>query len=323
MTVGTNGLMFPVAVLVASLMQHILAWRLKSSIPAARFVAIDDCPGASYGVLESQTDFTNIASQFSRDPHRRVKTACTLLQCLNLVALVLLATAAFSQTAFTDKFDAGQLNHDIWFAQHGDAPDNKPGNRYGAFEPDQLDFSQGMIRLAVSQTFQGPKAVSRSSEIISQGLYGYGTYTFVMRMASTSPTHDGAAKVVSGSCSAAFLLWKNSLTEIDIEYLGNQPNSLFFSSWIDRNHKNTIEAHVGNVAEGMHKYDIVWKPGMVQWYLDGKLVATSTKFVPTHPATIRINHWGTHNPGWGGLATASTNRYMYVKSASFAPWEAK
>jgi len=240
-----------------------------------------------------------------------------------MLMIAVLTTSVFSQTAFTDRFDACKLDTNLWFPQHGDAPDNKPGNRYGAYHPDQLDFSQGEMRLAVSQTFEGPKAVSSSSEIISKGLYGYGTYEFVMRMASTSPTHDGAGRVVPGSCSAAFLLWENSLTEIDIEYLGNKPNSLFFTTWIDRNHKNTIEAHVGNVANGMHRYQIVWKPGIVQWYLDRKLVATSTKFVPTHPATIRINHWGTHNTGWGGLATANVNRYMYVKLASFTPWEAK
>jgi len=42
-----------------------------------------------------------------------------------------------------------------------------------------------------------------------------------------------------------------------------------------------------------------------------------------HPATIRINHWGTHNVGWGGLATPNVNRYMFVKSVSFTPWSGK
>jgi endo-1,3-1,4-beta-glycanase ExoK len=240
-----------------------------------------------------------------------------------LLSLVLITSSAFAQTPFTDTFSAGTLDTSKWFAQHGDAPDNKVGNRYGAFQPDQLDFSQGMIRLGVNQHFEGPKAVSRSSEIISNQTYGFGTYTFVMRMASTATTHDAPGQVKSGSCSAAFLLWGNSLTEIDIEYLGSKPNSLFFTTWIDRAHKNTIEVHLGNLANGMHKYDIVWKPGIVQWYVDGKLAATSKKYVPTHPATIRINHWGTHNQGWGGLATANVNRYMFVKSASFTPWNGK
>lgn len=242
------------------------------------------------------------------------------------IAFVLTLLAAFAGTAFAqigDSFAAGKLDTSKWFAQHGDAPDNKPGNRYGSFQPDQLDFSQGMLRLGVSQHFEGQKAVSRSSEVISNETYGFGTYTFVMRMASTAATHDAPGKVVPGSCSAAFLLWGNSLTEIDIEYLGSKPNSLFFTTWIDRNHKNTIEVHTGDVAAGMHKYDIVWKPGIVQWYLDGKLVATSKKFVPTHPATIRINHWGTHNPGWGGYATANVDRFMFVKSFTFTPLGSK
>lgn len=305
MTVATSCWTVLVALLGADAMKRFLPEAVKLSVCPAR-----PC------VCES--------AQSVRPHHRtKARTLCSALQCLPLLALALLTTTSFSQTAFTDKFDAGQLNTNLWFAQHGDAPDNKPGVRYGAFEPDQLDFSQGMIRLAVSQTFQGTKAISRSSEIISQGLYGYGTYTFVMRMASTSPTHAGVGRVVSGSCSAAFLLWENSRTEIDIEYLGNKPNSLFFTTWIDRDHKNTIEVHTGNVARGMHKYAIVWKPGIVQWYLDGRLVARSTRFVPRHPASIRINHWGTDNPGWGGFATANISRYLYVKLASFAPWGAK
>ena len=168
-----------------------------------------------------------------------------------IVAFLAIAIATFgvAQTApLSDAFDKGNLDTTKWFAQHGDAPDNKTGNRYGAFQPDQLDFSQGMLRLAVSQHLEGQKVVSRSSEVISNQMYGFGTYTFVMRMASTSAAHDTQGQVVSGSCSAAFLLWQNSKTEIDIEYLGSKPNSLFFTTWTDRNHKNTIEAHLGNLG---------------------------------------------------------------------------
>lgn len=241
-----------------------------------------------------------------------------------VVCIAVLAGIASAQTPnLTDNFQAGKVDTSKWFIQHGDGPDNKPGVRWGGFTPDQVDLSQGMLRLGMAQSKEGSKVVSHDGEIISNQLYGYGTYTFVMRMASTSATHDGAGKVLSGDCSSAFLLWGNSLTEIDIEYLGSKPNSLYFTTWIDRNHKNTIEAHPGNVADGMHKYDIVWKPGIVQWYLDGKLVATSTKFVPTHPATIRLNHWGTHNVGWGGLASPNTTRYFYIKSVTFVPLGSK
>jgi endo-1,3-1,4-beta-glycanase ExoK len=245
-------------------------------------------------------------------------TILVLITCLSL-----LSVASAQTPALSDNFAAGKLDTSTWFAQHGDAPDNKHGNRWGAFEPEQLDFSQGMLRLGISQTNQNGIITSRSSEIITNGLYGYGTYTFVMRMASTSPTHDSAGQTKSGGCSAAFLFWGNSDTEIDIEYLGDKPNSLYFTTWQGRSRKNTIVKSVGNISQGMHKFDIVWKPGIVQWYLDGKLVATSTKFVPSHPAQIRINHWGTHNPGWGGFATLNVNRYMYVKSVSFTPWNGR
>jgi endo-1,3-1,4-beta-glycanase ExoK len=223
---------------------------------------------------------------------------------------------------FSDSFNKGSLDTALWFAQHGDAPGNKPGVNYGSFQPDQVDLSQGMLRLAVSQTING-KVISRDGEVISNQLFGYGIYTFVMRMASTAATHDAPGQVVSGDCSAAFIFFGNSDTEIDIEYLGDKPNSIFLSNWIDRQHKVTTEVHTGNLANGFHKYDIVWTANSVQWFLDGKLICTHTKYVPTKPATIRLNHWGTNNLGWGGMATPNVNRYFYVKQATFTPLAAQ
>lgn len=238
------------------------------------------------------------------------------------LAFILTATAVCQTPTISDNFATG-LDTTKWFIQHGEVPNNKAGVNWGMFEPGQVDFTQGMLRLSVEQELQGKKVISHSGEVISTQTYGYGTYTFVMRMGSTAATHDTPGRIVSGSVSSAFLFWGDSITEIDIEYLGSKPNSLFFTTWVDRQHHNTIEAHVGaGVATSMHPYILVWKPGIVQWFLDGKLVATSTKYVPSHPATIRLNHWGTHG-NWGGLATPNLNRYMYVKSVTYTPLEKK
>ena len=56
-------------------------------------------------------------------------------------------------------------------------------------------------------------------------------------------------------------------------------------------------------------------------YIDGKLVSTHTSNIPSAPAYIMINHWGTNSTGWGGQATIGVQRYLYVSSFTYTPYE--
>lgn len=223
-------------------------------------------------------------------------------------------------------FSSGALNSSLWIATNGVAPGSVAGVNSGSFVPGNLDFSHGMMCMKMNQTVNPAGGVlSTGAEIRSLQTYGYGIYSFTMRMASTSATPTGVGSVVSGSDSGAFTFINNSETEIDIEYLGNNPNNIWLTNWFNPTPTSapTLEqfdepAIVG-LADGFHTYTIIWSPGQVQWYIDGKLMTTHTKNVPCKPAYIMLNFWGTNQTSWGGLATPGVTRYFYVSNVTFTP----
>lgn len=137
-------------------------------------------------------------------------------QWLVLVCLALAAPGASQSSRFCDDFSGGKLDPAKWKVSNWHAPGTLPGRNQGVFTPDALDFSQGMLRIGVTQTL-GPDGIVMSSggEIQSREVFGYGTYEFVMRLASSSETAEGVGRVLSGSDSGAFTFVNNSEIELD------------------------------------------------------------------------------------------------------------
>lgn len=136
---------------------------------------------------------------------------------------------------------------------------------------------------------------------------------------------------VSGSVSSAYLFFNNSETELDIEYLGDRPGLLQLTNWFNTDPTqhpsggfegyNRIRQYekipFQGAADGFHTYVIDWQPASVKWYVNGRLVTSHNTHVPSAPAYIKFNLWGTNSKGWGGVATLGITRYMYVRSVSF------
>lgn len=241
------------------------------------------------------------------------------------IALVCLLTLFPCGTAkaqntprFADDFSTGKLDTNRWIASDGKAPGSK-GLLEGTFSLSNLDFSQGMLRLTVTQNTDGQKFLSSGAEIHTKDVFGYGTYEFVVRVASTSPTPDGPGKPVSGSVSAVFNFVNNSETEIDFEFIGNDPGNMHLTHYKGIGITQT-EKHPKALADGFHALGFVWHPGHIEFYIDGKFISEQVKNVPTTPAHIVINHWGT-DQAWSGDATPGVTRYMFVRSVKFTPWE--
>lgn len=232
---------------------------------------------------------------------------------------------------FSDNFREGKLDISKWNVAQWRAADSRPGLNDGQYVPETLDFSQGMLRIAVTQE-RGPNGIvlSRGGAIQSKQKFQYGTFEVVMRQTSTSPTPDGAGKTLSGAVSSTFLYNKNSESEIDIEYLGDK-FAMFATNWHNQNPttpptgacKHTDQTLPRHLGEGFHDYKLVWTPKYVEWFIDGKSVAKHTDHVPSAPAAIIIQHRGTNSPLWGGDATVGVTRYTFIKSVSYTPLDGK
>jgi len=223
--------------------------------------------------------------------------------------------------SFSDNFSTGTLDPSKWLASNGFAPGSISGVNYGSFVPANVDLSKGMLCLKLQQQQGSSGVLSMGGEIQSLTTYGYGTYDWVMRTSSTSSTATGSGSVVSGQISAGFSFVNNSQTEIDFEIEGQNPKTVWMTNWISTSQKQYSSVFLASPDASFHHYKFVWVPGRIDYYIDGTLVSTHTSNVPSTPSYIMVNHWGTNSTGWGGVATVGVERYLYVSSFTYTPYE--
>jgi len=217
---------------------------------------------------------------------------------------------------FFDNFSSGSLDTSKWIASNWGAPGG------GTFVPSYLDFSSGMLRIKVTQTYNSSGGItSVGGELQSKNALGFGAYEWVIRASSTSSTPTGSGVAVSGQISSGFVFVNKSQTEIDSpEIEGQNPGTLWWTTWAGLTTKQSTSSQAAFAPEaGFHSYKCVWTSTSIKFYVDGVLVSTHTGVVPQTPALAMINHWGTNSTGWGGLATPNITRYMFVRSFSFIP----
>jgi len=255
-----------------------------------------------------------------------VRNASASKKAKAAAALAKATAPAIGTPTFSDTF-GGTLDTSKWLVAQWKSADSKPGINLGSYVPEQLDFSTGTLRIQIDQVSDPTNGVnSKGGAIQSKQKFGFGTYTFVMRQSSTSPTPDGAGSTVTGGISSAFLYLPNSVSEIDLEFLGDN-NAMWGTNWMNptpsvppnSTMKDSTEFSNADLATGFHTYQLVWSAIAVSWYIDGKLIATHTDHVPQAPAFIILQHRGTNSNLWGGTATLGVRRYAFFKSVSFVP----
>ena len=210
---------------------------------------------------------------------------------------------------------------------HGSLRIPKPGLNHGTYVPENVDFVDGVLRLKVEQT-QGPDGViSKGAAIWTKEKFGYGTYEFVMRMASESQTPNGPGHAQSGTVSSAFSVLQNSETEMDIEFLGDK-NSLWTTNYHNINLKATRSiaerANHGRdpqcvASDQFHTYKLVWQPDSVEVVHRWSAGYESLHQCTNRAAYIILQIRGTNSDEWGGKATVNAVRYAYVKSVKYYP----
>ena len=240
--------------------------------------------------------------------------------------------AAAGCSAWQDNFNTGRLDRSRWVVGNGQAPGFIPNLHLGDYSPSNVSLSGGTLTLTLTQ--QSGQVGTNSAGVLSHGaiiytksVCGYGTYEWRMRMSSAGncPSCGGLSK--SGSVSAGFLYVNNSQTEIDFEFSGLTPGSVWLVNWLNSNpakdptaaNETGFQDELASVSDIFHDYRFVWSPGMIRYYVDGILVSTHTTNVPSAPAYFMINHWGTNSPYWGGMATLGITRYFYISHAAYSP----
>jgi beta-glucanase (GH16 family) len=218
---------------------------------------------------------------------------------------------------FHETFSGGILDQTKWFIDTGRAPGNIVGVNSGTLSAEHVDLSTGMLRLKLTQSVSGTLANSTGAEIRSKQLFGYGTYVWVARAASTSATPHGAGSAVSGTVTDVFNFINDSETEIDFEYQGQSPATLEMTNYSTVSHSWSSSSRVPGADSSFREYKFVWSAGKIEFYVDGTLVSTHTEHIPSAPAAVLINLWGTNSTSFGGVATHGATSYLYVSSFSY------
>ena len=226
---------------------------------------------------------------------------------------------AVSPPTFSDTFSGGRLDATKWFVDTGRAPGNIPGKNRGTLNPKNIDLATGMLRLTLTQSVSDGLATSEGAEIRSKQLFGYGSYVWVARAASTSDTPGGVGSAVSGTVTDFFNFINDSETEIDFEYQGTSPSRLEMTNFSTVSNSQSTDTPVSGAENSFHEYRYVWRAATIEFYVDGKLVSTHTEHIPSAPAAVLINLWGTNSSSFGGVATDGVTRYLYVSSFSYTP----
>jgi beta-glucanase (GH16 family) len=225
--------------------------------------------------------------------------------------------AASDVPTFRETFSGGALDTANWFIDTGSAPGNIDGVNQGTLSAGNVDLSTGMLRLKLTQSVSGTLATSTGAEIRSKQLFGYGTYVWVARAASTSPTPHDAGSAVSGTVTDVFNFINDSETEIDFEYEGQSPSTLEMTNYSTVAHKQSASTPISAADSSFHEYKFVWSAAKIEFYVDGTLVSTHTEHIPSAPAAVLINLWGTNSASFGGVATPGAATYLYVSSFSY------
>ncbi len=232
------------------------------------------------------------------------------------LTLLAVATTSSAQT-FREDFSEG-LTSDRWKVSTWTAPRHGPTHS-ASFKAENVAIVNGMLRLKLSQFIQNGVVTSVGGEVMSTRKFGFGTYTFVMKASA-----DEQGKPWSGSITGIGLYLPKSETEIDIEVEGLPARSMLTqtSTWENEAKSETVKSSVGAPHDDFHTYVIRWTEDGVKFFRDGTLLAEHQMIVPTAPANIFFNHWGTNDSKWGGSAIAR-DRYMFIKSVTFQPLNLK
>ena len=195
---------------------------------------------------------------------------------------------------FQDDFSKnGSLNSANWDYNHWSAQNNPSFLGLTQMRQSLPQAENGMARIRLDTWLDG-KAFSGSEAITKQAWdVNTGGIAFEGRF-----RYEGT----QGGMIAGFFSYqdfppnvnRNVHDEIDYEILTTNLNKISTNVFAHEPGDKTAHPHsiamTGSFAD-WHTYRMEWLPGMVRWFVDGTLIRTETKHVPTKPQQLHMNFW--------------------------------
>ena len=172
---------------------------------------------------------------------------------------------------------------------------------------------QGTTLLASNVKFSGDCLIVSSDARTHTGgeyqtlkPYSYGNYKSSMRLDMTPGTF-------------ATLMTYSSYTgghdEIDVQFQKTDGKNYVYFATTGNGGQNLYQYQLPfDPAASYHVYGYNWQAGRVDFYIDNKLVWTSTKNIPSHPSYFIFNNWVVKSPPAGSTASKLCAAYASIDS---------
>jgi endo-1,3-1,4-beta-glycanase ExoK len=198
--------------------------------------------------------------------------------------------------SFFDDFK--QLDQRRWYISDGWT---NGGHQGCTWSRANVAASGGTVSLVLARANDRQRPY-RCAEIRTYARHGYGVYEARMRTAAGSGLNT-AMFTYSGPPTTPVH------DEIDFEFLGKASSNVQLNYYVTKRGGNESAPALGfDASAGFHDYAFVWKPGRIDWYVDGKLVRSAEgAAMPVTAGQFFFSLWnGTSSvDGWLGAFDAS------------------
>lgn len=192
--------------------------------------------------------------------------------------------ALSSAPGYRDDFDA--FDEARW-----DRGDHQLGRSY--LDPANVGVSGGNLNLKL------PARTTDGAEIASDELHGYGSYTARIKVPRAPSSITG------------FFLYHppDRASEVDIEIFNDRSRKVMFTSYTDGHKVTETKKLPFDPTRGFHNYRFDYAPDSLKFYVDGRLMETTSGGVPDEPMRLYANTW---YPTWLAGNASGENRFVKV-----------
>lgn len=227
------------------------------------------------------------------------------------------AKAALPIGATEDYFGDGHLDTNVWRPTTATLPSED--SYVTSYAPANLNYDFGMVRVALNQT----SGASSGGHIVSRTRYNYGSYEFVLRVATSAESPNAPGALIPGTLTEFGLFFdgdEGGYNSISLKHEGQwQRGNQFTATNSDGSGMTTTVLEAPAPEAGFYSVKIVWESDRIEYFVQGKLLATVTTNVPSIAANAFFAVRGANDANDGGLAALNSPRYAYLSYFRWTP----
>lgn len=210
--------------------------------------------------------------------------------------------------AVLDEFDTLSTEH--WFISDGWV---NGAHQNCLWSADRVAAVEGTLRISLTDTARDGQPFT-CGEVQSNARFGYGTYEARMQVTYRAGananffTHVGAAQ-------------KEPHNEIDFEFI-SRSNPTLQTNFFTNDKGGHEELHPQPADDAFRNYGLIWQPGLLQWYVDGRLIREARGAdVPSAAQKVYFSLWssGTLTEWLGAFAYPGQPLELLVDRFAFTP----